>query len=90
MKKMREMCMNCAGTGYPNQVIKASEDGTLRAFKGEPCEKCDGKGYHEYAVFTVAEAEAILAELYEKHQETGECGVYEIEDGKLGEKITDL
>lgn len=61
MERIREMCKHCAGTGYPNQIIKPSEDGTLRAFKGEPCEKCDGKGYYEYALFTVEEAKAIMA-----------------------------
>ena len=60
MERMREICRNCAGTGYPNQCIKPSEDGTLRPFKGEACEACDGKGYHEYAVFSVDEAKAIM------------------------------
>ena len=37
------------------------------------------------------EAKNILNELYKKHQETGECGIYEItEDNKLGEKVSDL
>lgn len=36
-------------------------------------------------------APEILAELYRKHQETGECGIYDITpDGKLGEKIADV
>ena len=92
MEKIREVCIHCEGLGYTNQVMKPDEDGALRVIKGEACEKCDGKGYIErYAVFTVEEAEAILAELHKIHQETGECGVYEItEDNKLGEKVSDL
>lgn len=36
-------------------------------------------------------ASEILKELYERHKETGECGVYDItSDGKLGEKLCDL
>ena len=36
-------------------------------------------------------APEILKELYERHQETGECGIYDITpDGKLGEKLYDL
>lgn len=36
-------------------------------------------------------AAEILAELYRKHRETGECGIYDITpDGKLGEKIVDI
>ncbi len=36
-------------------------------------------------------APEILAELYRRHEETGECGVYDItSDGKLGEKLHDL
>lgn len=36
-------------------------------------------------------ATEILAELYRKHRETGECGIYDITpDGKLGEKAIEL
>lgn len=36
-------------------------------------------------------AHEILAELYKRHEETGECGIYDITpDGKLGEKLHDL
>ena len=36
-------------------------------------------------------APEILAELRRRHEETGECGVYDITpDGKLGEKLCDL
>ena len=40
---------------------------------------------------TKRNASEILSELYRKHEETGECGVYNITpDGKLGEKLHDL
>ena len=40
---------------------------------------------------TKRNASEILAELYRKYEETGECGVYNITpDGKLGEKLHDL
>ena len=40
---------------------------------------------------TAEEAKNILEELYKKHQETGECGVYEItSDKQLGEKVGEL
>jgi hypothetical protein len=36
-------------------------------------------------------APEILSELYKIHEETGECGIYDITlDGKLGEKLYDL
>ena len=36
-------------------------------------------------------APKILEELYRKHEETGECGIYDIlPNGKLGEKKYDL
>ena len=36
-------------------------------------------------------ASEILAELHRRHEETGECGMYDITpDGKLGEKLHDL
>ena len=36
-------------------------------------------------------AQEILAELHRKHEETGECGIYEITNsGKLGEKLLEL
>lgn len=36
-------------------------------------------------------ASEILAELYKRHEETGECGIYNITpDGKLGDKLCDL
>ncbi len=40
---------------------------------------------------TKRNAPEILAELYKKHKETGECGAYNItSDGKLGEKLHEL
>ena len=36
-------------------------------------------------------APEILEELYKRHEETGECGIYDITpDGKLGKKLYDL
>jgi len=36
-------------------------------------------------------APEILAELYKRHEETGECSIYDITpDGKLGEKLHEL
>lgn len=40
---------------------------------------------------TKRNASEVLAELYRKHEETGECGVYDITpDGKLDEKLYNL
>lgn len=40
---------------------------------------------------SAVETKNILEELYKKHQETGECGIYEItSDKQLGEKVDEL
>jgi hypothetical protein len=40
---------------------------------------------------SAVEAKNILEELYKKHEETGECGIYEItSDKQLGEKVEEL
>ena len=40
---------------------------------------------------TKKNAPEILAELYRRHEETGECAVYNItSDGKLGKKLHDM
>lgn len=45
----------------------------------------------EKNIITTEEAKNILNELYKKHQETGECGVYEItSDKQVGEKVDEL
>lgn len=60
-------------------------------------EECDNTCDYAYQLSRfkpyggINDAEAILAELYKKHQETGECGVYEItSDKQLGEKVDEL
>lgn len=62
MNTMQITCSNCAGIGYGfNFEMVDSNDitGTLIR-KQTPCEYCKGKGYTEYAVFSVEEAKAIL------------------------------
>lgn len=40
---------------------------------------------------TKRNAPEILKELYKRHKETGECGIYKITpDGKLGEKLRNI
>ena len=40
---------------------------------------------------TKRNAQEILKELYEKHKESGECGIYDITpDGKLGDKLYEM
>jgi len=42
-------------------------------------------------VLAAEEAKNILEELYKKHEETGECGIYNITSNKqLGEKVDEL
>ena len=54
MERMLVICRNCGGIG--KTIIKS---GFMK--KEETCcTQCNGKGYTEYAVFTVEEAEAIL------------------------------
>lgn len=64
MKRMQVTCNNCAGIGYTVKWEVVSEDaethmGTMQSTK-IVCEACNGKGYTEYAVFSIEEAEAIL------------------------------
>lgn len=58
MMTMQKTCGNCCGFGY---LGRWEEDGdrTLR-YKTDECKRCDGKGYVEYATFTIEEAKAIL------------------------------
>ena len=60
---MQVTCGNCAGVGktiiWRHRGI--DENGFGVAQKEETiCAACDGKGYTEYAVFSIEEAEAIL------------------------------
>lgn len=65
MERMKAACGNCAGVGkrieWGIQPGVYDEDGFHKAIREEiVCEACNGKGYTEYAVFSVEEAEAIL------------------------------
>lgn len=74
---MQVICSSCSGIGNTytwEEVLKDegyinSGIGTLKR-KEIPCKACNGKGYIEYAVFSIEEAEAIL-----KH-----CGLSKKED----------
>lgn len=58
MNKMRVTCGTCAGFGKQVYWEVVGEDQCQQ--REAVCDKCDGKGYTEYAVFTPEEAEAIL------------------------------
>lgn len=64
MKRMQVNCGNCAGAGYnviweTDFMDEETMMGTMRSKRVE-CEQCGGKGYTEYAIFSIKEAEAIL------------------------------
>lgn len=67
MERMKVICSSCSGIGitYTWEEVSKDEDyinsgiSTLRK-KETPCKACNGKGYIEYAVFSIDEAEAIL------------------------------
>lgn len=62
MNTMQVSCGNCAGMGcHINYKLTNLNDsmGTLKSEK-IMCKSCNGKGYTEYAVFSVEEAKAIL------------------------------
>lgn len=58
MKRMQVTCGNCAGIGHTVEW-RVVGDGIAQG-EDVVCESCDGKGWTEYAVFSVEEAEAIL------------------------------
>ena len=58
MKRMQVTCGNCAGIGHTVEW-KVVGDGMAQSEK-VICESCDGKGWTEYAVFSIEEAETIL------------------------------
>ena len=60
MKRMQVTCGNCAGCGYVNQKFIPNNDGKTMRIEEDICNECNGKGYTEYAVFSIEEAEAIL------------------------------
>lgn len=64
MKRMHITCNNCCGTGTEIKWRFFTKDistgiGTMQR-EEIVCESCNGKGYTEYAVFSIEEAEAIL------------------------------
>ena len=64
MIKVNQTCGTCGGTGIIHNWIVEKEPvnheygiGKLEKVK---CSACDGKGYLEYAMFTLEEAEQIM------------------------------
>ena len=64
MRQKQTTCHTCSGTGrkiYWKVIHEDEQKGTGMAQKEEVvCDACDGKGWVEYAVFSVEEAETIL------------------------------
>ena len=60
MNRMKVACSNCAGLGYINQKFIANNDGKTLRYIEDICSECNGKGYTEYAIFSIEEAEIIL------------------------------
>lgn len=62
MNVIQVLCGSCAGTGKQiNWKIVDSNGNVGTAEKEEVvCGECNGKGYTEYATFTLEEAKAIL------------------------------
>ena len=77
MNTIQQTCGSCAGIGIISLWVTTEEkdkDGYKTAnLQQEECPRCGGKGYTEYAVFTVEEAQAIL-----KH-----CGIITGEIGDI-------
>lgn len=64
MNTMGVTCNHCDGTGHTVEWKVVSEDaetgiGTAQS-EEVVCKTCNGKGWTEYAVFSVEEAKAIL------------------------------
>lgn len=62
MHRMNVTCGNCAGMGrFRRYKVVFEHNGVGEAVAEETvCDTCGGKGYTEYAVFSIEEAEAIL------------------------------
>ena len=60
MKRMKVMCVKCAGIGYIDKNIAPSDDGLTFRTERYICNECNGAGYTEYAMFSIEEAEVIL------------------------------
>lgn len=62
MNTMQVTCCMCGGSGCTMKYRPVSSDGVITTLQGEEvrCESCNGKGWAEYAVFSIEEAKAIL------------------------------
>ena len=60
METIRQICGTCAGMGKVGNWKIANKTKGIYKKNEEECCTCGGKGYTEYAVFTVEEAQAIL------------------------------
>ena len=62
MKRMQVTCGNCGGRGKEFVWTIVDLDDMQYTMKDEEvfCTQCNGRGYTEYAIFSVEEAEAIL------------------------------
>ena len=64
MEQKREFCVYCGGSGtiirwIVNEPMSTTDYSVAHAVK-EKCIRCNGKGYTEYALFTLEEANTIL------------------------------
>ena len=62
MNIMNIICGNCDGTGKQINWKIVETNGNISTAKKEEsvCEACNGRGYIQYATFTLEEAKAIL------------------------------
>lgn len=62
MVTTQKTCGNCGGYGYTKHYTSLNLNDTRNTMynKKVECEACGGKGYMEYATFTIEEAKAIL------------------------------
>ena len=62
MNIMKVTCGTCAGTGkhYNWKAVYMDDLSTTVKQEEIVCKACNGKGYTEYATFTLEEAKAIL------------------------------
>ena len=58
MKTMQVTCTNCGGIGQIHRYELTSDHKAQHVVT--VCENCNGKGWIEYAMFSVEEANAIL------------------------------
>ena len=73
MKTIRQICSTCAGMGKVVNWENTNKTKDIYKKNEDECCACGGKGYIEYAVFSVEEAQAIL-----KH-----CGIITGEIGDI-------